>query len=396
MYKPGSILAPRSDALPASGGRLRQGEQDHQDRHPEPPVGLHVGLRQRHQERHPAGRGAAVRAPEQDGLQGRAGPLRRPGQPGHRRGQRQGHRLRPRRAGHRGPLQFRRAAPLLRGIPRRQPLQRLPRQHQPQGHRPRLRAKSTASAAATTCRARWAPSSSRPRASRPPTCSRTRPPTARASPSSSRRRPSTLGIKVVGFAGTEEKANFDAILSPILAAKPECIYFGGMFDQAAVLFKQARQKGYKGMCLSDDGFDSADAARIGGEALLPGRRHLLLHRVRPGRRLSRHRQVRRRLQGQVRQRPPALRRPVLRLRRPPAQGHRERRPRRRGQDARPGGGRQGRARPEGLPRHHRHPDLQRQGRPGEEQVLHHPGHSADPAKWAANRIDQTLDIAPPQ
>ncbi len=78
------------------------------------------------------------------------------------------------------------------------------------------------------------------------------------------------GIKVVGFAGTEEKANFDAILSPIISAKPECIYFGGMFDQAAVLFKQARQKGFKGMCLSDDGFDSGDAAKIAGDSLQQG------------------------------------------------------------------------------------------------------------------------------
>ena len=80
----------------------------------------------------------------------------------------------------------------------------------------------------------------------------------------------TQGIKVVGFAGTEEKANFDAILSPILSAKPEAIYFGGMFDQAAVLFKQGRQKGFKGMCLSDDGFDSPDAAKIGADALMQG------------------------------------------------------------------------------------------------------------------------------
>ncbi len=79
-----------------------------------------------------------------------------------------------------------------------------------------------------------------------------------------------LGIKVLGFAGTEEKANFDSILSPILAGKPEAIYFGGMFDQAAVLFKQARQKGYKGMFLSDDGFDASDAAKIGGDTLLQG------------------------------------------------------------------------------------------------------------------------------
>jgi len=79
-----------------------------------------------------------------------------------------------------------------------------------------------------------------------------------------------LGIKVLGFAGTEEKANFDSILSPILASKPEVIYFGGMFDQSSVLFKQARQKGYKGMFLSDDGFDASDAAKIGGDSLLEG------------------------------------------------------------------------------------------------------------------------------
>jgi branched-chain amino acid transport system substrate-binding protein len=79
-----------------------------------------------------------------------------------------------------------------------------------------------------------------------------------------------LGIKVLGFSGTEEKANFDSILTPILASKPQVIYFGGMFDQSSVLFKQARQKGYKGMFLSDDGFDSSDAVKIGGDVLLQG------------------------------------------------------------------------------------------------------------------------------
>jgi branched-chain amino acid transport system substrate-binding protein len=85
-----------------------------------------------------------------------------------------------------------------------------------------------------------------------------------------KREAATLGIRVLGFAGTEEKANFDSILTPILSSKPGVIYFGGMFDQAAVLFKQARQKGYKGMFLSDDGFDGSDAAKIGGDTLLQG------------------------------------------------------------------------------------------------------------------------------
>ncbi len=79
-----------------------------------------------------------------------------------------------------------------------------------------------------------------------------------------------LGMQVLGFEGTEEKANFDAILSPILAANPDVLYFGGMAFQGAVLFKQAREKGYMGMFLSDDGFDSPDAAKIAGDALVQG------------------------------------------------------------------------------------------------------------------------------
>jgi len=79
-----------------------------------------------------------------------------------------------------------------------------------------------------------------------------------------------LGIQVGGFTGTEEKYNFDPILSPILAFKPDVIYFGGIFDQGAAMFKQARQKGYMGMCLSDDAFDDPEALKIGGDILKQG------------------------------------------------------------------------------------------------------------------------------
>ncbi len=79
------------------------------------------------------------------------------------------------------------------------------------------------------------------------------------------------GLTVLGFEGTEEKANFDPIITPIMAANPDAVYFGGMFSQAAVLFKQARDKGYMGMFLSDDGFDSSDASKIAGQSLLDGK-----------------------------------------------------------------------------------------------------------------------------
>ncbi len=78
------------------------------------------------------------------------------------------------------------------------------------------------------------------------------------------------GMQVLGFEGTEEKANFDAILAPLIAANPDVVFFGGIYDQAAVLFKQAREKGYMGMFLSDDGFDSPEAVNIGGTILLEG------------------------------------------------------------------------------------------------------------------------------
>ncbi len=85
-----------------------------------------------------------------------------------------------------------------------------------------------------------------------------------------KREAETLGIKVLGFEGTEEKANFDALITPVLSANPEMVYFGGMFDQISVFIKQARQKGYTGMFMSDDGFDSPEAASIAGKTLIEG------------------------------------------------------------------------------------------------------------------------------
>src|SRR2546422_9147031 len=65
------------------------------------------------------------------------------------------------------------------------------------------------------------------------------------------------GIKVVAFEGTEEKSNFDAILTPIKAKNPDVIYFGGIYDQAAPFFKQAREKGIKAKFMGPDGMDSS-------------------------------------------------------------------------------------------------------------------------------------------
>ncbi len=76
------------------------------------------------------------------------------------------------------------------------------------------------------------------------------------------------GMKVLGFEGTEEKSNFDPIITPIKARNPDLIYFGGIYEQAAPFFKAAREKGVKAKFLGPDGLDSSDLAKIGGKAIV--------------------------------------------------------------------------------------------------------------------------------
>ena len=77
-----------------------------------------------------------------------------------------------------------------------------------------------------------------------------------------------LGIEVLGFEGTEEKSNFDPIITPLKAKKPGLVYFGGIYDQAAPFFKQVFEKGVKAKFLGPDGMDSSDLTKIAGKAVV--------------------------------------------------------------------------------------------------------------------------------
>ena len=46
------------------------------------------------------------------------------------------------------------------------------------------------------------------------------------------------------------------------------IYFGGIYDQAAPFFKQAREKGVKAKFMGPDGMDSSDLTKIAGKAVV--------------------------------------------------------------------------------------------------------------------------------
>jgi len=75
------------------------------------------------------------------------------------------------------------------------------------------------------------------------------------------------GLEVLGFEGTEETANFDPFITPLLASNPDVMFFSGIYNQAGVFFKQARDAGYKGTFLGTDGMDSSELANIAGDAL---------------------------------------------------------------------------------------------------------------------------------
>ena len=75
------------------------------------------------------------------------------------------------------------------------------------------------------------------------------------------------GMTVLGFEGTEEQANFDSIITPIIAANPEMVYFGGIYSQAGIFFRQAREKGVTAVFMGPDGMDSSELATLGGDAV---------------------------------------------------------------------------------------------------------------------------------
>lgn len=77
-------------------------------------------------------------------------------------------------------------------------------------------------------------------------------------------------MKILGFEGTEETANFDAIITPLLAANPDVVFFSGIYNQAGVFFKQAREAGYMGTFLGTDGMDTSGLVDLAGDALTTG------------------------------------------------------------------------------------------------------------------------------
>jgi branched-chain amino acid transport system substrate-binding protein len=77
-----------------------------------------------------------------------------------------------------------------------------------------------------------------------------------------------LGLKIAGYEGTEERANFAPMIIPMKARNPDLVYFGGIYHQGGLLLKQMREKGVKALFIGPDGLDSSEMVKIAGEPVV--------------------------------------------------------------------------------------------------------------------------------
>ena len=74
-----------------------------------------------------------------------------------------------------------------------------------------------------------------------------------------------LGLKILGYDGTEERANFGPMIIPMKAKNPDLVYFGGIYHQGGLLLKQMREKRVNSIFMGPDGLDSSEMVKIAGQ-----------------------------------------------------------------------------------------------------------------------------------
>lgn len=77
-----------------------------------------------------------------------------------------------------------------------------------------------------------------------------------------------IGLTVAGYEGvTAGEVDFSAVLNKVASVKPDLIYFGGMYPEAGIMNKQAREKGITAMFMGGDGLDSSEIVKIAGPSI---------------------------------------------------------------------------------------------------------------------------------
>jgi len=77
-----------------------------------------------------------------------------------------------------------------------------------------------------------------------------------------------LGLNVLGYEGTEERANFSAMITPLKAKNPGLVYFAGPYHQGGLLLRQLREKEANAKFMGPDSLDSAEMVKIAGRSVV--------------------------------------------------------------------------------------------------------------------------------
>ena len=77
------------------------------------------------------------------------------------------------------------------------------------------------------------------------------------------------GAEIVGYEGiTVGEKDFNGVINQVLTKNPDLIYFGGIYSEAGIIIKQARDKGIDVPIMGGDGMDSSGLVDIAGDAVV--------------------------------------------------------------------------------------------------------------------------------
>ncbi|ULH15065.1 branched-chain amino acid ABC transporter substrate-binding protein [Deinococcus sp. KNUC1210] len=85
------------------------------------------------------------------------------------------------------------------------------------------------------------------------------------------------GVQIIASEGTEEISDFSSIITKIKLAKPDAIYFGGLYPQVGPFAKQLREAGVSIPIMGGDGYDSPVLLTLAG----PGAKDIYFTTIAP-------------------------------------------------------------------------------------------------------------------
>lgn len=75
--------------------------------------------------------------------------------------------------------------------------------------------------------------------------------------------------RIVGYESYQkDDVDFSALITKINLKKPEVIFIPDYYNKVALIARQIRERGLKGVLLGGDGWDSPELVKIGGEAII--------------------------------------------------------------------------------------------------------------------------------